>query len=155
MTLRPATPDDAAELSRLHTASFDDGWTVADFDTWLARRESIAVLATREREPVAFGLALESGADAELLTIATDPAQRRCGWGREIFRALDEAAHARGLERWLLEVARNNFAAQALYRSNGFMEIGVRKAYYPSSDGRVDALVMARRVGSAGGQDGA
>jgi ribosomal-protein-alanine N-acetyltransferase len=152
MTIRRATPADAADLSRIHAASFDDGWTIEDFTTWLSRPEGIAMIAASEREPVAFGLALEAGADAELLSIATDPALRRGGWGRQIFRALDEEAHARGLERWILEVARNNVAAQGLYRSHGFVEIGVRKAYYKTSDGRVDAIVMSRRVG---GQDSA
>ncbi len=155
MTIRAATAGDAADLSRIHAASFDDGWTTQDFATWLARTEGIAVLALREREPVAFGLALAAGSDAELLTIATDPAQRRSGLGRQIFRALDAAAQARGLERWILEVARNNVAAQGLYKSHGFVEIGVRKAYYKSGDGRVDALVMSRGVGPTGGQDGA
>jgi ribosomal-protein-alanine N-acetyltransferase len=152
MTIRRATLADAADLSRIHAASFDDGWTIEDFTTWLSRPEGIAMIAPSEREPVAFGLALEAGADAELLSIATDPALRRGGWGRQIFRALDEEALARGLERWILEVARNNVAAQGLYRSHGFVEIGVRKAYYKTSDGRVDAIVMSRRVG---GQDSA
>lgn len=155
MTIRAATPGDAADLSRIHSASFDDGWTTQDFAIWLARTEGIAMLALREREPVAFGLALAAGADAELLTIATDVALRRSGWGRQIFRTLDAAAQDRGLERWILEVARNNVAAQGLYRSHGFVEIGVRKAYYRTVGGRVDALVMSRRVGPQGGQDGA
>jgi ribosomal-protein-alanine N-acetyltransferase len=155
MTIRPGTLADAADLSRIHTASFDDGWTADDFATWLARAEGIAMVAIREREPVAFGLALAAGADAELLTIATDPALRRSGWGGHIFRALDGEARARGLERWILEVSRNNIAGQRLYRSNGFVEIGVRKAYYKTGEGRVDALVMSRKVGPQGGQDGA
>ena len=155
MTIRPARPADAADLSGIHTASFEDGWSEQDFATWLARAAGIGMVAVRERETVAFGLALEAGADAELLTIATHPAQRRSGWGGQIFRALDAEASARGLERWILEVARNNVAAQRLYRSHGFVEIGVRKAYYKAGDGRVDALVMSRRVGPQGGQDDA
>lgn len=155
MTVRPATVADAAELSRLHTASFEDGWTRDDFATWLARPEAMAVLAVRERDAVAFGLALTAGADAELLTIATDPAARQSGLGRQIFRALDADAVNRGLERWVLEAARNNLPAIGLYKSEGFVEIGVRKAYYNTRQGRVDALVMSRRVGPGGGQDAA
>ncbi len=154
MNIRLATPDDAADLSRLHHASFDDGWSRDDFATWLSRREGMAILGESQREAIAFGLALEAGADAELLTIATDPAGRRAGWGRRIFGALDAQAQSRGLERWVLEVARNNLPAIRLYKSVGFMEIGVRKAYYRTRDGLVDALVMSRRVGPAGGQDG-
>jgi ribosomal-protein-alanine N-acetyltransferase len=155
MSLRAATPEDAEALSRLHMASFDDGWTRDDFVTWLSRREAMATLAVGEREAVAFGLALEAGADAELLTIATDPGQRNAGWGRQIFHALDAEAQKRGLTRWILEVARNNLSALALYKSSGFVEIGLRKDYYRTRDGRVDALVMSRKVGPAGGQDGA
>lgn len=154
MSLRPANPADAATLSRLHTASFDDGWTTDDFVTWLSRAEAFAVIAG-EGDGAAFGLALMAGADAELLTIATDPLQRRSGWGRRIFRALDAEAQNRGLERWVLEVARNNLPAIGLYKSAGFMEIGLRKAYYRTRDGREDALVMSRKVGPVSGQDGA
>jgi len=154
MSIRLAAPCDAAELSRLHIASFDDGWSKDDFVTWLGRGQAMAVLAEDEREAVAFGLALEAGADAELLTIATDPAQRRAGWGRRIFRALDAEAGKRGLERWVLEVASKNLPAIGLYKSAGFVEIGVRKAYYRTQDGRDDALVMSRKVGPTGGQDG-
>lgn len=153
MSVRPVTIADAAALSRLHSASFEEGWSAADFVTWLSRPEAMAVLATSEREPVAFGLALAAGADAELLTIATAPERRQGGLGRQIFQALDAEAVNRGLERWVLEVARNNLAAQALYLSQGFVEIGVRKAYYRTQEGRVDALVMSRRVGRGGGQD--
>ena len=158
--VRPATVADAPDLSRLHTASFDDGWTRDDFATWLARPEAMAAVAliegaTGERDAVAFGLALVAGADAELLTIATDPAARRSGLGRQIFGALDAEALNRGLERWVLEAARNNLPAIGLYKSEGFVEIGVRKAYYKTRQGRVDALVMSRRVGPGGGQDAA
>ncbi len=155
MIIRPAIQTDAADLSRVHTASFDDGWTTNDFTTWLARAEAIAVIAHSEREPLAFGLALAAGDDAELLTIATAPDQRRTGFGRRIFQALDAEAAKRGRGRWVLEVARNNLPAIGLYKSSGFVEIGVRKAYYRTREGQVDALVMSRRAGPDGGQDGA
>lgn len=154
MTLRAAIMADAADLSRLHAASFDDGWRQDDFVTWLARAEAMAVVGG-ERDAVAFGLALAAGADAELLTIATDPAHRHVGWGRRVFQALDSQALNRGLARWVLEVARDNLNAIGLYKSVGFVEIGVRKAYYRTPYGRVDALVMSRRVGPSGGQDAA
>jgi ribosomal-protein-alanine N-acetyltransferase len=155
MTVRPASVDDARDLSVLHCAAFADGWSEADFRTWLARPEGFACLAIRKREAVAFGLALASGEDAELLAIATSPAVRRQGAGREILHALDAEARKRGLMRWVLEVARNNVAALGLYKSAGFVEIGVRKAYYSQGGGRADALVLSRPVGLVGGHQGA
>jgi [ribosomal protein S18]-alanine N-acetyltransferase len=146
--IRSALAADAATLSLLHSASFDEGWTEQDFTTWLGRKEAFAVLGAREREAVAFGLALAAGDEAELLTIATTPAHRGRGLGQEIFRALDAEASARSLKRWVLEVARNNLPALRLYKSEGFVEIGVRTAYYRQKEGRADALVLSRLVGS-------
>ena len=149
MIVRPATPEDAEALSRIHTHSFEDGWTPSDIITWINRPEGIALLAEEAREQVAFALALQAGDEAELLTIATDPARRGQGLGHAIVRALDTEAARRGLDRWILEVARNNLPAIALYKSEGFVEIAVRKAYYNTREGRVDALVMTRPVGSS------
>ena len=149
MIVRPATLEDVEVLSRIHVQSFDDGWTPAEITTWIARPEGIAMLAEADREQVAFALALEAGEEAELLTIATDPARRGQGLGHMIFSALDTEAARRGLNRWILEVARNNLPAIALYKSEGFVEIAVRKAYYNTREGRVDALVMTRPVGSS------
>lgn len=152
MSVRAAVAADAAALARLHGASFREGWTCADFTTWLARNEAICVVAEEAGEVAAFGLALASGSDGELLTIATAPALRGRGLGRRIMQGLHAEARARGLERWILEVACNNLPAFGLYSSEGFVEIGVRKAYYPSESGRIDALVMSRPVSPAGGQ---
>lgn len=152
MSVRAAVAGDAATLSVLHGASFREGWSRDDFTTWLGRAEAICVVAEEAGEPAAFGLALASGSDAELLTIATQPALRGKGLGRRIMQGLHVEARARGLERWVLEVARNNLPALGLYKSEGFVEIGLRKAYYPGETGRIDALVMSRPVSSAGGQ---
>src|SRR5690349_4864213 len=149
--LRLAGVGDAAALSALHAAAFEDGWTKGDFVTWLSRKEGFAVAAVREREAVAFGLALEAGEDAELLTIAVAEAERRRSWGRKVFAGLDAEANKRSLKRWVLEVRDNNLAAVELYKSLGFVEISVRKAYYRVAGGQADALVMARAVGVPGG----
>jgi ribosomal-protein-alanine N-acetyltransferase len=153
MSVRAAVAGDAAALSAIHTASFHEGWTEADFETWLSRAEAICVVAEQAGEVASFGLALAAGSDAELLSIASVPAQRSQGLGRQIMRALDVEAGRRGLDRWILEVARNNLPAIGLYSSEGFVEIGLRKAYYPSETGRIDALVMSRPVLPAGRQD--
>lgn len=155
MIIRAATVSDAAALSALHAGSFEDGWSEADFATWLSRTEAFACVVEVEAKLHALGLALEAGADAELLTIATAPQTRRAGLGRLIFQALNIEARNRALERWVLEVANNNLPAIQLYKTSGFMEIGLRKAYYNTRNGRADALVMARKVGPDGGQNDA
>jgi ribosomal-protein-alanine N-acetyltransferase len=44
----------------------------------------------------------------------------------------------------LLEVRRSNDYAKQLYLSEGFHELGVRKAYYPAKNGREDAIILAK-----------
>jgi len=155
MSVRPAGLQDAGPLAVLHAAAFQAPWaapwSAEDFAVWLSRPQAIALIAEPAATPLAFGLALAAGEEAELLSIGTAPASRGRGWGRAILQALDQEAAQRGLKRWILEVARNNLPAQALYISEGFVEIGVRKAYYATPEGRIDARVMARPVGGAGG----
>lgn len=46
----------------------------------------------------------------------------------------------------LLEVRESNTAARQLYARNGFELDGVRKNYYPTPEGREDALLMSRQL---------
>jgi len=43
-----------------------------------------------------------------------------------------------------LEVRASNAAAIRLYEKQGFNKLAVRKAYYPASNGREDALLYCR-----------
>jgi ribosomal-protein-alanine N-acetyltransferase len=45
-----------------------------------------------------------------------------------------------------LEVRASNVAAIALYESLGFNEATIRRNYYPTADGREDAIIMALPV---------
>ncbi|MBI1360572.1 MAG: GNAT family N-acetyltransferase [Alphaproteobacteria bacterium] len=154
-SLRPALPEDAAAMAAVHSAASTNGWSEADFAAWLARAEAFACVAAGEAGLSAFGLALSAGDDAELLMIATFPSVQRRGAARDVLSTLDAEAQRRGLGRWVLEAARDNLAALALYRSEGFVEIAVRPGYYrptgPAASGPVDALVLARAVGVSGG----
>ena len=46
--------------------------------------------------------------------------------------------------RAFLEVRPSNAAALALYLSENFSEVSLRKDYYPTPTGREDALVLAK-----------
>lgn len=149
--LRKAGISDAAALAGLHATGFLHGWPADDFAAWLGRAEAFAIIAESAEGPAAFGLACAAGEDAELLTLATAPVVRRAGLGRRVLRELDAEAVARGLTRWVLEVADSNLAGLGLYRSEGFVEIGRRSNYYRQAEGMADAIVLARPAGFAGG----
>ena len=81
--------------------------------------------------------------EAEVLTIGVAAAQQRKGLGRAMLRGMLELAREKNMRRVFLEVRPSNTAAVALYRSAGFMQIGVRRGYYQNANGSEDAITMA------------
>lgn len=75
--------------------------------------------------------------EAEILTLAVDPAVRRQGVGRVLVEAFVQEAASRGAERAYLEVAAGNIPARRLYHATGWTRIGVRRGYYDGADGIV------------------
>ncbi|SQB26002.1 ribosomal-protein-alanine N-acetyltransferase [Citrobacter koseri] len=65
------------------------------------------------------------------------------GWGEELLEHLIDELEKRGVLTLWLEVRASNAAAIALYESLGFNEATVRRNYYPTADGREDAIIMA------------
>ena len=64
---------------------------------------------------------------------------------------LARAAHVQAV---FLEVGVSNQPAIHLYQSTDFVKMGIRKGYYPSEEGREDALILVKRLSEeAEGQD--
>ncbi len=84
------------------------------------------------------GLAVQDD-QAEVQTIGVDPAAQHQGIGRAMLRDLLFAA---GDRQVLLEVRTDNASAIALYESEGFARVGLRRHYYTPSG--ADAFTMTR-----------
>lgn len=84
--------------------------------------------------------------EVHLLNIAIAPAHQGNGLGARLLRHVMAWSSRQGMASMYLEVRPSNIRAEALYRHLGFKEIGRRKAYYPSLDGREDALVFSRSL---------
>ena len=129
-----------ADLARLHAVSFTTPrpWTEAEFATLVAAPSTILLA-----EAQGFALGRTVLDEAELLTIATEPAARRQGVGRRLLDRWHEAAGQAGAVRALLEVAGDNGPAIAFYRGAGYRDAGVRRGYYRTPEGdRRDAILM-------------
>jgi ribosomal-protein-alanine N-acetyltransferase len=145
VTLRPAVPADVPRFAALQAASFETPWSAQALDATLAVEGGIAFAAEIEGRVEGFVFARVAASEAEILTIAVDPARRRAGLGERLAAAAIEAARAAGAEAVFLEVATDNPAAIALYEKLGFAAAGRRRAYYPRREGpRVDALILRR-----------
>lgn len=137
----------AQPCAELHGEGFAHGWSEAEFESLLASSACLCEGAFEGDEgPLAgFLLSRRAADEAEILTIAVAPRRRRRGIGAELLRRQMRRLAESGVKRLLLEVAEDNTAALALYRSLGFRQEGRRKGYYRRAAGpAANALVLAR-----------
>jgi ribosomal-protein-alanine N-acetyltransferase len=132
-----ATQAHAHALAHLHAAAFPRGerWGADAFALQLGLPGAFGWIA----DEGGMVLARTAADEAEILTLAVDPAQRRRGLGRRLLACAMRTAAERGARHMLLEVGEANQAARALYACAGFLEVGRRRRYY--RDGS-DALIL-------------
>jgi [ribosomal protein S18]-alanine N-acetyltransferase len=142
VALGPLLASDAPRCAELECILFpdDDPWSERAFREEL--RAGYHYVAARIDETVVgyAGLAI-AGADAEVHTIGVDPAHQGRGIGRALLRALLDVADAVHATVFL-EVRTDNAVARALYVSEGFAVVGLRRRYYAPSG--ADAHTMRR-----------
>jgi len=94
-----------------------------------------------------FLLGRVAGPEAEILTLAVAPDNRRKGLARILLARFETALKAGNTEQIFLEVAEANHPAIALYRAAGFRDAGYRKDYYDGNNGQKSAaLVMVKAL---------
>jgi ribosomal-protein-alanine N-acetyltransferase len=140
MTLRRGQVGDVSALARIHRAAFDHPWSESDFATYLA-----SDLVWVSGQPIAGFLLIRAvGDEAEILTLAVDPAHRRAGRAAALLEAAKHDLSKSDVSHLYLEVAADNFPALALYQRQGFLPIGVRKGYYRRDAGlNMDAKLLS------------
>lgn len=136
------------DLARIHAAAFarDRPWAAAEFRD-LLQSPHVALID----HPNGFALTRLIADEAELLTLAVDPAFHRQGIARRLMQ--NWLGWLQGLTGTaFLEVAGDNTAARGLYAAHGFAVVSTRKAYYRRTNGPdADAVIMQR--GFPYGQD--
>lgn len=136
---------DTRALARRHAAAFTGTmrpWSAEEFANLLASDHTHLV-----ETDAAFALTRIVADEAELLTIATDPAHRRNGQARALLQQLETHARAHGATTLFLDVSSENAPAIALYLSSGFEEMARRPGYYKTPQGeRIDALILHKML---------
>jgi ribosomal-protein-alanine N-acetyltransferase len=125
----------------------DDAWTPEMFAAELAQSASRRLYLVAEEENALVGYAgmmFTGGPQADVVTLAVDPAHWGHGTGTALLTALLDEAGNRGCAEVLLEVREDNPRARQLYLRHGFTEVGIRRGYYQPSG--VDAVVMRKAL---------
>ena len=101
------------------------------------------VLLDAENTLIAYAIVSVAVEECHILNICVNDGMRGQGIARLLLRRMLQEAQKFGAAEAFLEVRPSNQAAISLYKSFGFVEIGRRKNYYPSDNGREDAIAMA------------
>ena len=145
--LSPLRAEHAEECAAIHAVSFAHPWPTQEIEALLSGAGAIGAAAL---DPVSldvrgFVLSRRAADEAEILTIATAPAWRRYGVGRELLEEHLRQVKQRGVKTMFLEVDPDNAAAIALYKSFGFAKVGERAGYYRRANGTLASAWVMRR----------
>lgn len=143
-------PDEGAYalLAQVHRRAFgpqgDSVWQAGAFRQLLESPGMYAHLFEIDDQPFGFCLYRLVVDEAELISVAVDPAFQKQGLASHIMSHLMAALKHLGAKQFFLEVRADNMSAISLYKRAGMTESGVRKNYYQQTDGQnIDATVFA------------
>ena len=139
--------DDLVEVMINENSAYDFPWPVSIMASNQKRHYSIVFEAdtNSENSGELLGHAILSTVvdEASVLNIAVSPKAQRQGIGYKLMKNILEYATGKGCAEVFLEVRESNRPAFTMYHQFGFNEIGVRNNYYPSHQGRENAILLA------------
>ena len=149
VTLRPGRAEDLKAIAAIEQAASSGPWSLSQFvSASLRSTQQMLVLEDATGDVLGFAVYQQVVDEATLMNIAIAPAAQGCGHGGALLEAVVSMVTGGGAQRLLLEVRESNGPARALYRRYGFVDDGRRRDYYPSADGREDAILMSLELES-------
>lgn len=139
--VRRMTLDDLDAVASIEAATFPTPWSKDSFRQELERNVAARYLvAEKAGQVIGYAGAWVILDESHITNIAIGEKHRGFGYGRKLTEALMQYLSNLGAAYATLEVRKSNIRAQNLYKSLGFIQLGVRKRYY--EDNQEDALLM-------------
>ena len=145
LQMRPMEEGDVPAVLAVERAGYPHPWTEGIFRDCLRAGYCCWVLELEDRM-VGHGVLSVAVGEAHILNVCVHPDWQGRGLGRRILERMLRLAREHEADTAFLEVRVSNTVAQRLYESAGFNEIGLRRGYYPSDNGREDAVVYAKAL---------
>lgn len=144
---RPMTLADiltVVEFEQAACAHPAHAWTAENYRSSIKAAYATRVLTEPGGDrPVAVCILMDGVGEAHLLNIAVDRAWSGRGLASDLLLWLALRSQEAGHQDVWLEVRQSNDRAKALYQRQGYVEVGLRKRYYPCPvHQREDAVVM-------------
>lgn len=138
---RPMQAGDLDAILQIEPTIYSHPWTRGNFSDSL-KAGHVAWVMLLDNAVVGYSLMSVVLDEAELLNISIAAPYQKQGHGYTLLAQMLDSAKARNVTHLFLEVRKSNISAIALYEKMGFVEVSVRRGYYPSTEGREDAVIM-------------
>ncbi len=150
LTVAPMRANDVDEVARIEIDAYPFPWTRGNFFDSLASGYLARVAKDADGRIAGYFLLMPAVDDMHLLNITVRPDLQGRGIGRRLLNEIGALTREAGIDAVLLEVRPSNTQALAVYRHVGFLQIGLRKNYYPAAcQAREDAIVMRLTLSDA------
>ncbi|MEE9331112.1 MAG: ribosomal protein S18-alanine N-acetyltransferase [Methylophilaceae bacterium] len=139
--LRPMLEEDLDAVMQIEPTLYSHPWTRGNFIDSITSGHSAWVMML-EGKIIGYTVVMSVLDEATLLNISIVATYQKQGLGRVLLQSIVDRAKVFNILNIFLEVRANNAAAIALYEHMGFVEKSIRRGYYPTKDGREDAILM-------------
>lgn len=140
ITIRRMTMDDVDGVYAVEIGTFVDAWSRDAFVSDMKNPVARYLVAEQDGKIIGYAGAWVILDESHITNIAVLKEHRGQGTGKRLTQGLLQYLSNLGAAYATLEVRRSNDIAQNLYKSLGFVQLGVRKRYY--ADNGEDALIM-------------
>ena len=138
--IRRMTMNDVDGVAAVEAATFPTPWSRDAFQSEMKNVAARYLVAEKDGKVIGYAGAWIILDESHITNIAVLEAERGQGIGRKLTHGLMQYLSNLGAAYATLEVRKSNEVAQNLYKSLGFIKLGVRKRYY--EDNGEDALIM-------------
>ena len=147
MSIRLMLESDLDAVMINEKSAYDFPWSTSIMTSTQKRHYCIVFETSAENNAPAeiLGHAILSTVadEASVLNIAVSPKAQRQRIGYQLMENILAHAASKNCIEVFLEVRESNRPAFTMYHQFGFNEVGVRHNYYPSKQGREDAILLA------------
>ncbi len=138
---RSMQENDLDAVLALEQTIYTHPWTRGNFQDSLRAGHHAWVMMQND-SIIGYAVTIVVLDEAQLLNLSVAASFHRQGYGSALLRHVNKEAAAMGADYVFLEVRASNVPAIALYQKVGFIEVSVRKGYYPLGQNREDAVIM-------------
>ena len=138
---------DLSDVMVVELRNYDFPWTEGIFRDCIKSGYTLQAVRLEQRL-IGYGVMQIAADEAHILNLCIDRHYNHRGYAKQLLEHLLLLAEQAKAKAAFLEVRPSNPRAMQMYDRAGFNEVGRRSGYYDAKNGREDAVVMAKSIGS-------